>query len=48
MKTQQTIAENVQPATEKPNLNDDLKAKVTTQYLTIAMSSHFFNLQFKT
>ena len=35
METQQTIAENVQPGTEKPNLNDELKAKVTTQYLTI-------------
>ena len=35
METQQTIVENVQPATEKPNLNDELKAKVTTRYLTI-------------
>ena len=35
METQQTIAEIVQPATEKTNLNDELKAKVTTRYLNI-------------
>ena len=34
MEPQQTIA-NVQPATEKPNLNDELKAKVTTRYVII-------------
>ena len=35
METQQTIAEIVQPATEKPNLDDELKAKVTTRCLNI-------------
>ena len=35
METQQTIAEIVQPATEKPNLDDELKAKVITRCLNI-------------
>ena len=35
METQQTIAEIVQPATEKQNLDDELKAKVTMRCLNI-------------